>query len=417
MNLCWSTITRATAIASVLALAGAGLYACSAGGDDFNGGGESGSGGGGSGTGGTGNGTGASSGSGGAVLDAMTGDGSLTEAGACAAESYPGQLVPLDMHIMFDQSGSMGDSGKWTNVTLAFKTFLNAPESDGIGVSIQYFPIPPPPGAIYTGTCNDNAICGIYGPCMPGFKKCSGAFALDTSCDVADYSQPEVQVGELPDHAPAIIASIDAHDPQGDATPTRPAFDGVANYATAWAVDHPAHLTYIVFATDGEPTGCTYAGGIDETADTAAAAANGNPSVKTFVIGVGTELGALNAIAASGQTGSAYLVDTGANVADQFVKALNEIRAAGACKFQIPVPQGGVPDFDLVNVAYNDPPNEPEPIKYVADEASCDPTTGGWHYDDANNPKMIVLCGDTCDEVMLGDGSIDVLLGCERITY
>ena len=46
----------------------------------------------------------------------------------------------------------------------------------------------------------------------------------------------------------------------------------------------------------------------------------------TFVIGVGPSLSALNGIAAAGGTTSAFLVDTSANVNQQFLDAMNAIR-------------------------------------------------------------------------------------------
>jgi len=407
MGLFRTIIIRTASLMATFALGASSIFACSAGGNAYEPT---------DGNGAAGSGSQAGTGGGGPLLDATTGDGSLTEAGACASQSYPGKLVPLDLHIMFDQSSSMNDAGKWSSCTQAFKTFLQAPESSGIGVSIQYFPLAPPAGSI-PGPCSDNAQCGIYGPCLPGLNVCSGSFSQDTSCDVADYDEPEVPIGELPGHAQAIIGSIDAHGPEGAATPTQPAFAGVANYATAWAKANPSHLTYILLATDGEPTGCEYSGGINATATIAEQASNDSPPVKTFVIGVGSELGALNSIAMAGKTGQAYLVDTGSSVADQFVEALNEIRAAGACKFQIPAPDTGVLDYNLVNVDYLDPPNEAVNLKYVNSAAECSATEGGWYYDNPADPKMIVLCDASCEMVMLGDGSIDVLLGCKRITY
>lgn len=378
---------------------------CSAGGDNKDGTGASGTGA--SGLGGAG-GMHFGGGSGGAL--------------ACAAETFPGELVPLDLYVMLDKSSSMQDAGKWGAVDTALSTFVSSPDSAGIGVGLQFFPVQPSsavPGACNGANANDPA-CGLYGPCLPGFNVCGGSFSPNDSCDPGDYDAPEIPIGVLPGAQNAVenalVAAITAADPDGSSTPSQPAMQGAATYATSWAAAHPSHLTYIVFASDGEPTNCT-SNSVAGTAAAAQAAAAATPSVKTFVIGVGTELGSLNQIAQAGGTGQAYLVDTGSNVTEQFIAALNAIRANGQCLLQIPVPAEGTPDFDHVNVRLVDPgdPSVFETVKYVSAPAYCDPVEGGWYYDVPSDPHLIMLCPATCDEVKTGAWDIQVLLGCETI--
>jgi hypothetical protein len=308
----------------------------------------------------------------------------------------------------------MSDAGKWSSVIAALTTFAQSDDSNGIGVGIQYFPVPPT--TPIPGPCTTSAECGLYGPCLPGFNACAGSFALDTSCDPLDYDEAEVAIAELPGVQGAFVGSLAAHGPNGAATPSEPAMIGAVSYATVWAQSNPTHLTYIVFATDGEPTGCS-TNSVNGTATAAQGAANANPPVKTFVIGVGTELGSLNQIAAAGGTGTAFLVDTGGDVTEQFITKLNEIRALGACNFLIPVPAEGDPDFGKVNVALVDPddPQSSETIFQVPNEAACDPVAGGWYYDDPADPKVILLCPASCDEVKLSDWDVQVLLGCTTV--
>jgi hypothetical protein len=284
-------------------------------------------------------------------------------------------------------------------------------------MGIQYFPIPPS-GAI-PGACNgdpNDPVCGYYGPCLPGFNVCGGSFSPNDSCDPADYAGAEVGIAELPGVAGAIQGSLSAHSPTGDSTPTQPGFEGAVAYATGWAAANPTHLTFIVFATDGEPTNCN-PNSVQGTADAAAAAAAANPSVKTFVIGVGPNLGSLNQIAQAGGTSQAYLVDTGGSATQQFIDALVEIRGQGECQFQIPVPAAGTPDFDRVNVSLVDPndPNNEIPLYNVGSEAGCHPTDGGWYYDNPADPHVILLCPASCDQVRSSDWDIDVKLGCKTI--
>src|SRR6187399_975097 len=61
----------------------------------------------------------------------------------CVGEFYEGESLPLDIYIMFDQSGSMlNDVGGLTRleaVQQATREFLRDPASTGIGVGIGYF--------------------------------------------------------------------------------------------------------------------------------------------------------------------------------------------------------------------------------------------------------------------------------------
>src|SRR5690606_8044482 len=136
--------------------------------------------------------------------DAGTGVGGFVGSGgagsggsdACAADTFPGQLVPLDIHIMLDRSSSMQDSGKWTNVLAALNTFLSDAGSAGIGVGLKFFPVPPsaPPPSPCDPT---NDMCGEYGPCIPQFNFCLGGTSGD-SCDPTDYANPVLPIAELP---------------------------------------------------------------------------------------------------------------------------------------------------------------------------------------------------------------------------
>lgn len=342
---------------------------------------------------------------------------------ACAAVSNPGEIVPLDLYIMLDRSASMREEGKWDAVETALQSFVNSPDVAGIGVGLQFYPLPatePIPSA-----CTSDPDCGLYGPCIsfPGMgQQCSGSMmGMNDSCDPADYEDAEVPIQTLPGVQSAFLSALSATDPDGDSTPTQPAYEGAMIYATAWAEAHPDHLTFIVFATDGVPTNCTY-NSVSETASLAADAAAQDPSVKTYVIGVEAEensdLGALNDIAASGGTGSAYIVNTGGNVTQEFIDALNEIRANGFCKFQIPEPEGGAQvNHDKINVSVVDPadPSSAVTVPNVGDEAGCDPALGGWYYDDPADPQMIQLCPVTCEDVQLNDLQVDILVGCDTV--
>ncbi|MCA9620743.1 MAG: VWA domain-containing protein [Myxococcales bacterium] len=325
----------------------------------------------------------------------------------CAADTFEGVLVPLDIYVMLDKSSSMQDSSKWTNVTTALDTFFSDAGSAGIGVGLKFFPVAPsvPPPT----TCDpNNDMCGDYGPCIPIANICTGGFAGD-SCTPADYASPVLPIAELPGASGALASALMSESPNGASTPTGKAMAGARLYATQWAADHPTHLTYILFATDGEPTGCS-----GDAAAEAAMAAAATPSVKTFVIGVGTELTFLNAVAQAGGTGQAYLVDT-ANTTQQFLDALAALRGNSDCKYQIPEPTGS-PDYGLVNVTLVDPndPSNTTTIPKVSGPSTCG-NNPGWYYDDEANPSYIELCPASCELVKSGQLDVKVEIGCETI--
>lgn len=91
--------------------------------------------------------------------------------GSCAGSSVKGELIPLDMYIMLDKSGSMADKtgangngpAKWDAVSTALKAFFQDPGSDGLGVGIQFFPIT---AAGVPDTCTNSAQCNGHGPCF-----------------------------------------------------------------------------------------------------------------------------------------------------------------------------------------------------------------------------------------------------------
>jgi hypothetical protein len=361
---------------------------------------------------------------GGFVTSSGAGNGS-TGAGAdagCAGTATKAQELPLDMFIMLDQSGSMldtvaGGGTKWDAVTAALKSFVQQPGLGGISVGIQYFGLPPGgSNTCSTLFCNTDADCGgACGTCDPTFLECTGYNVGGDSCNAADYAVADVEIAPLPGVSPAIIASINAHSPN-TSTPTSAALQGAINHAQTWAQAHPGHVVIDIFATDGDPTECDT--NLSDINAIAAAGYSGMPKISTFVIGVGSSLGALNGIAAAGGTGQAFIVDTTMNVNQQFLMALNAIRGAAlGCNYSIPVPQTGQPDFSKVNVQYTPGNGGPaQIIPQVANKASCPASGDAWYYDNPAAPMQILLCDATCNKLSMDtNGEVDVVLGCTTI--
>ncbi|MCC6649150.1 MAG: VWA domain-containing protein [Polyangiaceae bacterium] len=356
---------------------------------------------------------GGAGGAGGGFTGGTTSAGGSTQINACAKQTTGGELIPLDLYFMVDRSGSMEDNGKWTSVTTALKQFVALPDAAGIGVGIGFFGVPPskPPPT----SCTNDAQCGEYGPCLPGFNMCTGAVGGADSCEYADYATPKMTIATLPAAASQFTGEIGKVSPKGS-TPTTPAIRGALTYAHEWSTQHPDHLTLVVFATDGEPAGCIKSNSVDLAAQSASQGWQ-SWGIKTVVIGVGSELGALNAIAQAGGTDKAVLVDVGGNVAKEFLDALNQLRSYVACKYQIPKPPGGQElDFGQVNVQVTSPGGQPMFLGQVPDAASCG-TAGGWYYDNPSAPTKILLCDATCAGVKQGQTpststKVEIVLGC-----
>jgi hypothetical protein len=364
------------------------------------------------------------------------GTGGLDE---CASETVDGELTPVDVVIVFDQSGSMatdvGGQTLWQLVSDALVDFVQAPDSAGLGVGLQYFPLPDGACISCTG-CNlpnlqltdtttntcccsaptgtscasaDGTACPSGGVCFQGQCYSGGANA---TCDSADYAALDVPVATLPMNAAPIVTSIGMHGPTG-LTPTAPALQGGIAAATAYAQQNPDHAVAVVLASDGVPTECDPQN-IQQIASIVQAAATASPPILTFVIGIG-DVAALNAIAQAGGTGQAFLVSANGNAGQAFLDALNAIRGGLlSCEFDIPEPTMGQIDPNLVNVQLTPPGEAAQIVPQVPSAADCGPS-GGWYYDNPQTPTKIILCPATCDFAKSSEADIEIVFGCATV--
>jgi len=340
----------------------------------------------------------------------------------CASESQTGQRVPLDFYVLFDRSGSMNEDvaggTKWDLIKGALQSFVQNPASNGISVGIGYFPMTLPGVPLFC--CND-ANCNGYGPCTGGLAPALGcdhpfgACAQADSCQPAAY-KPDVGIALLPGVSGAIVNSLNAQT-TGSGTPTYPALEGSYPYVKTWAAAHPFEKTILVLATDGDPSvGCANNTVPLIASNLVAPALAGNPSILTFVIGVGSSLTSLNQIAAAGGTGQAFIVDTAADPAGQFLKAMKDIETSVllGCQYAVPTPQGGAAfDPSKVNVQFTPNGSTAISLGRVANAGACTPTAGGWHYDNEAAPTQIILCPSSCTAINAGTGAtVEIVLGC-----
>ena len=332
----------------------------------------------------------------------------------CASEKYTGELVPADMYVMLDRSASMKDAGKWGAVTKAINDFVALPNLSKLGMGIAFFPTSPAAVPSLPTPCASDGECGAYGPCVPILNECNGALAPSDSCVASDYAKPVVPIADLPGVGPAISSAVVGQSAEGDSTPAAPALEGAISYAQSWAAQHTDRITIVVLATDGAPTNCN-PNRVETVAAWAEEGLKGTPSVKTFVIGVGQNLGTLDLIAQKGGTTKATLVST-ANAAQEFQAALDKIRGAVGCQYLIPKPQSGDPDYNKVNVAFTPKGGGQELYPQVGSAAEC-VGKKAWYYDNPGTPSQIILCPAACDQVenTQGGGETEVVLGCQTV--
>jgi len=393
-----------------------------------------------------------------------------------------------------DSSGSMkeatGGTGmgpsKWEAVKTAITAFVQEPQSNGIGMAMQFFPLLYPN---VPASCTASSQCGTHGPCelkacgptpgqttQPSYIPCDstndcptnrtclnlcecslgGTFYMQSgspntvgcmvggntgtctrvtsstcadgnSCDAAQYDTPAVTLSQLPVSANSIIQAMN-RTPIGP-TPTAPALRGAISRAQELSRANPTHTTIALLVTDGLPTICSPTAIADVAAlaeqGLSGDAGAGTPGVKTFVVGVFTDAEAnaarsnLNMIAQKGGTNTAFIITTSGNVAQEFLAALNTVRASALpCDYEVPRPDSGMPDYDKVNVRFTSGAGAKETLPYVGSVGGCAGVTRGWYYDvnpsGGATPTKISMCPDICTALKAdSQGKVDVLLGCK----
>lgn len=317
---------------------------------------------------------------------------------SCAGGSEVVQFKPVNMYVQFDKSGSMGFSGgtKWTGSTNAMKAFFQSNASAGMGVALEFFPLP----------------AGGAGGDGCGYWNCAGG-----TCAAAPCSNPMVPLGTLAvgvdAQETALVNAINSQAP-GGGTPTYPALDGALDWATTQQAGDPNSIYVVVLITDGDPTQC------DTSSNNIAAlsqSAFNNDGVRTYAIGMeGANIGALNQIAAAGGTTQAIVIQgtNQNNIQAQLLAAFQAIAAQNInCTF--PLPAAGTFDPNDVNLTSTSSSNVQTSIGKVLNAAACGPG-GGWYFDNNGNPSTITLCPASCNAVQGDPGaSVELKVGCPKV--
>lgn len=391
---------------------------------------------------------------------------------ACMPFRAEARLASLDIFLLMDSSGSMDDptvtgETKFMAVTSAIEQFVVAPESEGLGVALTFFPFQQEEVPRY---CTNDARCGgepddcfqpdvcgttgeiclTSGDCPVGdtctpLGRCAGEIGADpafcfnigdicpdgtrcldfglcenrTSCEPSQY-RPSVPLNTLPDVAPRIVEAMETRDVDGS-TPTTPALQGMLERARAWSETNPGSKVIVLLATDGFPAACDPEiaridpdpmAGIPAAS---AAAANGFANgIQTFVVGVfepEDELDAranLSNLALAGGSDEALIVTTDGSVSDELLEILSDLRRdVRTCVYAIPA-AGALPDPFALEVRIL-PPGGAPPIELsrVRGAADCDPVDGGFFFQEdiggGERPGFIELCPATCSMAAASD--------------
>lgn len=321
---------------------------------------------------------------------------------ACASTTQLARLTPVNLIILYDSSGSMGDSPstgvsnmqrRWLPSKAGVLGFLADPGSPGIHAALKFFPHP-------------------------------GGF--DATCNPDNYSVPDVALRDLENIAP-FAQALDFQTPSGG-TPMLPALMGAMNYAVRIIEGDPFAKTMVVMVTDGEPAVIPEGGATLEDVDPACPAGapypnttagvaefvrsnyEGVPSIPTYVIGIGSSLTSLGQIAAAGGT-ELILIDDGDAERTQraMSDALDGIRSRNFdCEIDFPeLPDGeGVGTVNVDFVGSNRSVTE---FEKATDRCS----SIGWTLDDDFFPSKIQLCEEACAAVQSDpDGELQLAIGC-----
>lgn len=322
--------------------------------------------------------------------DFGNGDGGVTEPDAdttCVASQRKAEPVPLAMLVLIDRSGSM-DGDKWEAATKAIRAFADRAEVVGMKMGLQFFPP--------MGTTSDE-------------------------CNPSAYQNLAVPIGPLPDNVIPIQQRVTTIKADGGGTPMASGLGGSIAAMRDFIAKEPMHQGVVILVTDGEPTACGNVSTVASVASSGVKPGDDSPSIRTFTVGMqGASFASLDQIAQSGGGTKSFNVGAGAAAQQALLEALDEIRAGViSCEYTLPLPPAseGVLDFESVELSFTPGKNEdPVTIKKVESAEACGAKSGGYYYDDPNNPSKVVLCPASCTDVRGAtlDAKVELVFGCVK---
>ncbi|MBI5502410.1 MAG: VWA domain-containing protein [Deltaproteobacteria bacterium] len=296
------------------------------------------------------------------------------------------RVIP-DMLIVLDRSNSMFDDGYWNPARDAIYAVTSAMDFE-IWFGLMIFP-----------NVTGSAICsGLSNQCEPGHE-------------------PIVPV--LEGNAIAIMDSLGSMVTCGG-TPIAVTLQNARAYLDTLAAD--GHPKFVLLVTDGAPNcndaldgatctctspmGCILNSGncLDDARTISIIDDMRLAGLQVFVMGIGTSawMGTLDAMAAAGGTGMAFLAEDTAAIRTTFEEIAGSV---ATCEFDMQSPDPSA-DPNLVNFYFDD-------VVVPGDtDGTCD---NGWSWMDADHTR-VQFCGDYCNAIMTHTVTdISATWGCPTI--
>ncbi|HXS15646.1 MAG TPA: vWA domain-containing protein [Polyangiaceae bacterium] len=321
----------------------------------------------------------------------------------CAETTISAQPLPLDMFIVLDRTGSMGEDctlqldgppqvdSMWCKAVSALAQYFTSAEAAGHRAALQFM-IPAATQSTECGTASTNL-----------------------------HTQAEVDLTQLPEasNGPLILA-LEAQVPDATSTALESALNGIVVYTAAHQTQGREMIGILI--TDGDPSFCS------DSLSTLSRIPREHfedTGIRTFIMGMtGATASTLETMAAEAGAPehSDYCDPADANetchywsVADgdpaAFVSALGAIQnTAVGCEFTVPDTDSGVVDLDTVQVAINDDSAPSIMLSPVDGTANC----GSEHYTTSqrDGKPTVVLCPSTCERIT-DTKRLDITIECQ----
>ena len=362
-----------------------------------------------------------------------------TTATSCVTSVQAASFDRLNLLLLLDKSGSMGDDpgGQWQNaasrwnpVVTTLRTFLQDQRSTGIFAALSIFP----------------AEGDITSMCKVSSYEPPSTSSAKVPLTLLDDAGRQLFLARLCDPS---AASASTCIKTGGGTPTRPALQGTIDYLTTVQQRFPESKTVIVFLTDGEPifgyqqsaavnalyscddltNGCplgpagsagtgtcaTADGEVQKVADIIKTA----PPRSIYVFGTGdlTSSTMNTWAAATGNPAVALQYISPTDTVASVKSALESIRSTHlSCNLKLPASaMNGAADPRMLNVTYIDAAGAR--MDLVQDPGCTHSQQWGWQYDNATNPTLIQLCQAACDNYLSApSGHAEITFGCNART-
>jgi hypothetical protein len=201
------------------------------------------------------------------------------------------------------------------------------------------------------------------------------------------------RIDELARGRAALVAALEREMLTSESSPLAAALSGLLDTAKATRESDPESRSVAVLVTAGLADGC------DQGLNELAARAYDDHGIPTFVlVPMGLpSLDALNALAASGGTHAAFVMD---GTGDPLRAALRPIQRSLSCELGLAEPPPGDPFVLEQTVAELSLEGAPPVWLERVDGAPACGGKAGWYFDDNDAPTSLVFCPELCNAIV-----------------